>query len=553
MNKLGRAVRADAAGQYEDAGERREDADERREDAGERREDADQRRDDEAERREAAIDRREDDVSLREKVLRAQEETANAKVGLSLTETQLREANEALVIATVRAQTMTESAELAATQMSYMAEHDILTGLPNRAVLINGLTRSIALAERDGKRVALMYLDVDHFKHVNDSLGHAVGDQLLQSVAKRLQACVRPSDTVSRQGGDEFVVLLGEVETVRDAILTAEKLIKAAAQPHLVGGHQVHVTVSIGVSVYPDDGKDAETVVRNADNAMYHAKRDGRDRYRVFTPDMSARAVARQSTKVALHRALERREFVLHYQPEVNLETGAITGVEALLRLQRFDHRLVYPAEFVSIAEDCGLILPIGSWVLREACRQAQAWLLTGLDVGQIAVNVSALEFRSKGFLSGVRTILNDTGLDPRHLELELTESGLMQDTEPTTVILQALKSLGVRIAIDDFGTGYSSLNYLRRFPIDTLKIDRSFVRDIDGDGGDAIVSAVIAMGVSLNQRVVAEGIETRQQLAFLKAHRCNEGQGYYFSRPVAAKRFAAMLQVARHSQPASC
>jgi diguanylate cyclase len=257
---------------------------------------------------------------------------------------------------------------------------------------------------------------------------------------------------------------------------------------------------------------------------------------------MNVRAVARQSVEEALRHALEQQEFVLHYQPKINLETGAITGAEALLRWQRPDHGLVPPAEFVRIAEDCGLILPIGKWVVREVCRQAVAWLHAGLDIGQIAVNVSAVEFHGKDFLGGVRATLNDTGLDPRHLELELTESGLMKDTEPTLAVLRALKDLGVQIAIDDFGTGYSCLSYLRRFPIDTLKIDQSFVQDIDGDGGEAIVSAIVAMGISLKQQVVAEGIETPQQLAFLKSRRCDEGQGFLFSRPVLAQDFATLL-----------
>jgi diguanylate cyclase len=337
-------------------------------------------------------------------------------------------------------------------------------------------------------------------------------------------------------------VLLPDIMTVRDAALTAEKLIEVMAQPHLIGSHRLHVTMSIGISIFPDDGKDAETVINNADKAMYHAKRSGRNNFQVFTPDINGRAVARQSIEVALHHALEQREFVLHYQPKMNLETGAITGAEALLRLQQSDDQLVYPANFVSIAEDCGLILPIGSWVLREACRQTQAWLLAGYDLGHISVNVSAKEFLGKDYLVGVRAILDDTGLDPRRLELELTESGLMQDTELTTEILHGLKNLGVQIAIDDFGTGYSSLSYLRRFPIDTLKIDRSFVQELDGDAGEAIVRAIISVGLSLNQRVVAEGIETQQQLSFLKSYHCEEGQGYYFSRPVPAEKLTEML-----------
>jgi diguanylate cyclase (GGDEF)-like protein len=488
-------------------------------------------------------DRRQEAADRREEVADRRQEAARAKAALGArTGAQLREANERLVVATVSAQTMAEAAEKATAQMSYMAEHDFLTGLPNRSLLTGRLAQSLALAHRHGKRVALMYLDVDHFKHVNDSLGHAIGDQLLQSAAKRLQACVRNSDTVSRQGGDEFVVLLAEVEGVNDAALAAEKLIAAMAAPHLIGGHQLHVTLSIGISIYPDDGKNVETMIRNADTAMYHAKNSGRNNYKAFTPDMNAHEVARRSIEEALHRALEQHGLMLHYQPKVKLETGAITGVEALLRLQQHDRSLVFPAQFVRIAEDCGLIVPIGKWVLREACRQTAAWLQAGLDMGQIAVNVSAVEFQHKDFLAGIRAILHDTGLDPRHLELEMTESGLMQDTEMTMAILHALKDLGVQIAVDDFGTGYSSLSYLRRFPIDTLKIDQSFVQDIQGDAGEAIVSAVIAMGMSLKQRVVAEGIETREQLEFLKSHHCAEGQGFYFSPPVAAEEFATLL-----------
>ncbi|KAB0663912.1 EAL domain-containing protein [Oryzomonas japonica] len=493
--------------------------------------------------REEMAGQREEMAGQREKAMRSQVGKARLKAALiKSTAAQLREANERLVVATVRAQTMADAAEQTTVQMAYMAEHDFLTGLPNRALLSDRLAQSITLARRYGKKVALMYLDIDHFKHINDSLGHAVGDRLLQSVAKRLQACIRLSDTVSRQGGDEFVVLLTEVEDAQSAILSAEKLIEAMAHPCLVNGHRLHATLSIGISLYPDDGKDAEAIIRNADTAMYQAKKSGRNKYMMFTPTMNDRAVTRQSIEQALHRALEKQEFVLHYQPKVSLDTGTITGAEALIRWQRPRHRLVSPKQFVSIAEECGLILPIGKWVLHEACRQAQDWLQAGLDLGQIAVNVSPMEFHGKNFLSGVREILNDTGLDPRHLELELTESGLMQDSEQTAATLLALKHLGVQIAVDDFGTGYSSLSYLRNFRIDTLKIDKSFVQDIDGDAGEAIVRAIIAMGMSLKQRVVAEGIETQHQLAFLQSHNCKEGQGYYWGRPVPAEEFATLL-----------
>ena len=513
-----------------------------RQEAADQRQDTADQREDTADLRHETANLRQEAADLREEVADLREEAERARVALS---EQLREANEHLVIATVHAQIMTETAEQTVAIMTHMAEHDFLTGLPNRALLTDRLAQSMALAQRHGKKVALMYLDIDHFKHINDSLGHAVGDQLLQSVASRLQACVpRHSDTVSRQGGDEFVVLLAEVEDVQNVALTAQRLIAAVAKPHLVADHQLHVTLSIGISLYPDDGKDVEAVFRNADTAMYQAKKSGRNTYKLFTPEMNVRAVARQSIEQALHRALMKHEFVLHYQPKVNLETGVITGAEALLRWQRSAHRLVSPVQFVSIAEECGLIRSIGKWVLREACRQTQDWLKAGLDLGQIAVNVSPIEFHGKDFLAGILTILNETGLNPQRLELELTESGMMQDMEQTTAILHALKEIGVQIAVDDFGTGYSSLSYLRRFPIDTLKIDQSFVQDIDGE---AIVSAVIAMGTSLKQRIVAEGIETKRQLAFLQSQHCAEGQGFYFGRPVAAEEFATMLESSRH------
>ena len=544
-------LRQEAADQRHDTAELRQDTADLREETADLRQEAADQRHDTAELRQDTADLREQAADKREKALRVHKKSIKAKVMLSVKkEDQLREANENLVVATVRAQNMADAAEKATVQMAYMAEHDFLTGLPNRALLTDRLAQSIAFAQRrGGKKVALMYLDLDHFKHINDSLGHEVGDHLLQSVSKRLQACFRHSDTVCRQGGDEFVVLLAEVEEVHDAVLCAKKLMESMAKPHQIGDHQLYVSLSIGISLYPDDGNDAEAVIRNADTAMYQAKRSGRNKYQIFTRDMNVRAVARQSTEVALHLALEQREFVLHYQPKVNLETGALIGAEALLRWNRSDNdqRFVRPAKFLSIAEECGLILPIGKWVLNEACRQTQAWLQAGLDPGLIAINVSSVEFHGKDFLAGVRAILTDTGLDPHHLIFELTESGLMHDTEQTTEILQTLKDLGAQIAIDDFGTGYSSLSYLWRFPIDELKIDQSFVRAINGDAGKAIVSAVIAMGASLKQRVVAEGIETRKQLAFLQSHHCAAGQGYYFGRPVAAEEFATLLETDRH------
>jgi diguanylate cyclase (GGDEF)-like protein/PAS domain S-box-containing protein len=431
-----------------------------------------------------------------------------------------------------------------ALQMAHSAEHDFLTGLPNRMLLNDRVNQAVALAARHMKKVALLFLDLDGFKHINDSLGHAIGDKLLQSVTKRLLSCVRGADTVSRQGGDEFVVLLSEAQQLEDAAVAARRMLDAVAQAHPIDLHDLHVTASIGVSMYPDDGQDAETLIKNADTAMYQAKENGRQSYRFFKPAMNVRAVERQSIEESLRRALERQEFALHYQPKINLESGEITGAEALIRWTHPTRGIVSPAQFIPVAEDCGLILPIGNWVLREACRQARTWLDAGLPLGTIAVNISAIEFRDENFLEGVFAILQDTGLDPGSLELELTESVLMKHVENTKSILTALRARGVRLAVDDFGTGYSSLSYLSEFPIDALKIDQSFVRRITTSPDEtSIVTAVISMGRSLKLRVVAEGVETLEELAFLRAHRCDEAQGYYFARPVASQQFAGLLE----------
>jgi diguanylate cyclase (GGDEF)-like protein/PAS domain S-box-containing protein len=426
----------------------------------------------------------------------------------------------------------------------YLAHHDCLTGLPNRMLLNDRLTQAIRAARRHGHRVAVLVLDLDRFKHVNDSLGHVVGDPLLQSVARRLVTSVRNSDTVSRQGGDEFVVLLSEIDHADDAAARAQRIIAALVAPHDIAQHQLHVTVSIGISIYPDDGADTETLIKCADTAMDHAKQSGRNTYQFFEPAMNARAVERQWIEAGLHRALARREFVLHYQPKIDLETGVMTGAEALIRWAHPERGLMFPKDFVPIAEDCGFIVSIGQWVLREACRQAQAWIDDGRRPMAVAVNISGVEFRDPRFLENVRSVLNDTRLDPRYLELELTESSLIQHADSTALTLEALKEMGVQVAIDDFGTGYSALSYLRQFPIDVLKIDRSFVQEISGDPvGTSIVSAVIGMGKSLGHRVVAEGVETGEQFAFLQAQRCGEGQGYYFSRPLVAEQFVKLLE----------
>jgi len=436
------------------------------------------------------------------------------------------------------------AARAMALQMAHSAQHDFLTGLPNRMLLNDRVNQAIARAPRHQKKVAVLFLDLDGFKHINDSLGHPTGDKLLQSIGERLVECVRASDTVSRQGGDEFVVLLSEMEQSEDAAITARRMLHSVSEAHSIDQHDLHVTTSIGVSVYPDDGLDAETLIKNADTAMYQAKENGRQSYQFFKSAMNVRAVERQSIEEGLRRALERQEFALHYQPKVNLNTGQITGAEALLRWTHPIRGLVPPAQFIPVAEDCGLILPIGNWVLREACKQAQLWANAGLPASTMAVNISAMELRNESFLEGVFSALEDTGLDPKSLELELTESVLMKHAESAESILRTLRARGVHLAVDDFGTGYSSLSYLRKFPVDSIKIDQSFVRQITTAPGETtIVTAVISMGRSLKLRVVAEGVETQAELNFLQFHRCDEAQGYFFSRPVLPEAFARLLE----------
>jgi diguanylate cyclase (GGDEF)-like protein len=498
--------------------------------------------------REEAAGLREELATLREQAIRVEEEAAKVKTEVEGTAiVQLREANEHLVLAGVRAQTMAEEAEHTARQMSHAAQHDFLTDLPNRLLLNDRLTQAIALGRRHRKKLAVLFFDVDRFKHINDSLGHPVGDKLLQSIAQRAVTCVRSSDAVSRQGGDEFLVLLSEIEQADDAARCAEKLLVALTKPHSIDNLDLHITVSIGISIYPQDGQNAETLIKSADTAMYHAKENGRNNYQFFTQDMNARVVARQSLETGLRSALERREFVLHYQPKVDLGTGAVTGAEALIRWQHPERGLVLPADFVPIAEECGLIVPIGRWVVDEACRQSRAWLNAGTQPVPVAVNISAVEFRDKGFVEGVLASLKGTSLDPSALELELTESVLMHDAQSSADVLHELKAKGVQLAVDDFGTGYSSLSYLSRFPVDALKIDQSFVHDITTDPSDAtIVTAVINMAKGLNLRVIAEGIETVEQLAFLRGKHCGEGQGYHFSRPVTGAEFANLVGTSR-------
>ena len=427
-------------------------------------------------------------------------------------------------------------------KMTHLAQHDFLTDLPNRLLLNDRITQAISLAHRHGNHLSVLFLDLDGFKHINDSLGHEIGDKVLQLVAQRLVAGVRTSDTVSRHGGDEFVILLSEIAEAGDAAISAQKILAALARPHAISELKVHLSASIGISIYPQDGHDAETLLKNADTAMYRAKGTGSNKYHFFSQNMNVRGVERQSLESSLGRALERREFLLHYQPKVDLETGAITGAEALIRWMNPDRGLIPAVQFVPFAEDCGLIVPIGRWVLKEACRRARAWLDAGLRPIPIAVNISALEIRAKDFLEYVCIILKENRLEPRYLEIELTERVLIRDDESTNFVLHALKAMGVRLALDDFGTGNSNSSYLRRFPIDTLKIDQSFVHKIGASADDAFLGAMMNVGKNLKKRVVAEGVEEREQLAFLQTEQCNEGQGYYFSPAVDAEHFAQLL-----------
>jgi diguanylate cyclase (GGDEF)-like protein/PAS domain S-box-containing protein len=428
-------------------------------------------------------------------------------------------------------------------QMLHLAEHDVLTDLPNRILFHDRLARAIALARRYGRRLAVLFIDCDRFKHINDTLGHAIGDQVLRSVARRLATCVRESDTVSRHGGDEFLILLSEVDQPEDAGLIGEKIVASVAEPHQISGHELSISASVGIALYPEDGQDGQSLIMRADTAMYHAKKGGRNRVDFYRSDMDAPAIKRSSIESELRSALDAGEFELFYQPTIDLETGHIRGAEALMRWHHPERGLVQPDQFIPAAEASSLIIPMGRWALREACRQARAWQDAGLPAIPIAVNVSALQFRTAGFLEDVQRFLQETRLPARFLELELTESALMVDTAATTSVLDDLKKSGVVLKVDDFGTGPSSLSYLQHCPFDVLKIDQSFVHEISGAVKTApLVRAVIAMGKSLGCRVVAEGVETVQQFSYLRHERCDEGQGYHFSPPIDAASFGRLL-----------
>lgn len=435
-------------------------------------------------------------------------------------------------------------ARVLSARVTHLAEHDTLTGLPNRLLLSDRLDQAIAMAQRNSEILAVLFMDLDGFKHINDSLGHSTGDKLLQSVAKQLQRCVRAPDTVSRQGGDEFLVLLQDIEHAEDAAIAANRILKSLVETHSIDGHELHITASIGVSIYPDDGIDSETLIKNADTAMYQAKAQGRHNYKFFKAEMNARAVNRQSVEQDLRCALKRHEFALHYQPKIDFSTGEITGAEALLRWKHPKRGLIPPEQFIPIAEESGLILPIGAWVLRQACLQAKAWGDAGLPMIDVSVNVSAIQLRNEEFIEDLSAILDETGLAAQRLELEVTESSLMRNSELVAPILRLLRELGVRISVDDFGTGYSSLSYLQQFALDAIKIDQSFIRRITSFPADStVLSAIISLGQSLKLRVIAEGVETAEEHAFLRGQDCDEAQGFYFSMPLPAVQFAKLLK----------
>jgi diguanylate cyclase (GGDEF)-like protein len=425
----------------------------------------------------------------------------------------------------------------------HLAYHDALTDLPNRTLFEDRLTVALAQAHRRNQMLPVMFLDLDRFKQVNDMAGHATGDELLRRVAERLAGLVREGDTVARVGGDEFTLLFPEVAGAEDTMEIAERVLKVFQQPWVLDGHEFHVTTSVGIAMYPNDGEDAESLLRNADTAMYRAKEQGRNNYQLYTPAMNARIAERLAVENSLRHGLVSGEFAVHYQPQVNIDTGQIVGAEALVRWQHPERGLVLPAEFIPVAEETGLIVPLGEWVLRTACAQNRAWQEAGLPPLRVAVNLSARQFQQRDLKSMVAQVLEETGLDPHCLQLEITEGVAMQDAEFTITMLRELRGMGIQIAIDDFGTGHSSLSYLRRLPIDVVKIDRSFVCDLTTDPNDAaIASTIVAMAHNLKLKVIAEGVETEEQLTFLKEQQCDEFQGYLFSKPVPAEKLEKIV-----------
>lgn len=430
-------------------------------------------------------------------------------------------------------------------QLIYHATHDPLTGLPNRNLLQDRLAQALALDAFAHKNpLCVMFLDLDNFKKVNDTLGHTVGDMLLKAVADRLTGCVRGGDTVARLGGDEYIIVLPNVREMQDVITVAKKIIAVFAAPFPLLGDEIYVTSSIGIALSPTDGETVDALLKNADAAMYHAKEQGKNNYQFYSAEMNIRVFERLALETSLHRAIRQREFLLHYQPRVDLRTGRISGVEALVRWNHPEIGLVSPAKFIPLAEETGLIVPLGEWVLRTACAQNRIWQERGLPPLRIAVNLSSRQFRQENLIQMVAGVLTETHLAAQWLELELTESLVMQEGERSVAILTELKEMGIDIAIDDFGTGYSSLSYLKRFPVRNLKIDQSFIRDMTRDPDDAtLVRTIITMAHGLGMKVIAEGVELEEQLDFLRRHQCEEIQGYYFSQPLDAEKFEQLLR----------
>jgi diguanylate cyclase (GGDEF)-like protein/PAS domain S-box-containing protein len=428
--------------------------------------------------------------------------------------------------------------KVAEERIQFLAYSDALTGLPNRRLLQDRLTQALASARRQKGRVSLLFLDLDRFKNINDSLGHSVGDLLLQEVARRLRTWGREQDTVARVGGDEFLIVLTELKDITDAAVAAERLLDGIIGEYSIRGHALNITCSLGISIFPEHGADAETLIKNADAAMYSAKENGRNNFRFFTEDMNAQVAQRLALEHSLRLAIPQNELFLMYQPQVDIATGKIVGLEALLRWRHPELGLVPPDRFIRIAENSGLILPIGEWVLKTACSQARKWQEEGLPAVTVAVNVSAIQFRQEGFCGLIQRVLHETGLAPQYLELELTESLLLTNEDVMLSVVQKLKAMGVTLAIDDFGTGYSSFNYLRQFRVSKLKIDRLFVRDVAvNSDAAAITAAIISMAKSLHLKVIAEGVEDEAQMTFLRAHHCDEIQGYYFSEPLTVEK----------------
>jgi len=462
---------------------------------------------------------------------------------LSTSKVPLRDENDRIIGIVGICRDVTEK-KRAEAQIRFMALHDVLTGLPNRGMLMERLQGAIEQAKRNAGKVTVVFIDLDNFKLVNDSLGHGAGDALLKTVAERMVKCVRGSDMVVRLGGDEFVVLLSGPDDRADPRLVLHRLRSAIAEPVPVEGQLFRITSSIGIASYPQDGQDAETLLLNADVAMYQAKEQGRDAFQFYTPEMNAAARERRLLQEGLRHAIAAEQFTLLYQPQIDLRTGSIFAVEALVRWNHPELGLIAPAKFIPMAEESGLIVPLGDWVLHEACRQNKAWQDAGMAPISVSVNVSARQFRDKAWVERVARALEETGLAPRYLELELTESLLMHDVSHAVAVMRELQAMGVHFSIDDFGTGYSSLSALKSFPVARLKIDQSFVKNLPNDANErSIATAVISLGQKLHMRVIAEGVETAEQMAFLRSHDCDEIQGYHFSRPVGAEAVADLLR----------